>query len=220
MRPPNAKAAISDALGVVAERRTYSNLIYILLAFPLGMVYYLLMSLGFIIGLGLTLFLVGIVVLLGTVLGVRPLASFERWLANALLGLGLSAPGDVDGAGGGSVGTTLRRYLDAPSTWRGLGFVFIKPLVGIVAVVLFVVPAFALSLVVAPLRYPYEAEFVTVGDEPIVWTIGTLPEAALATLIGASVTVAFLHLVNGYAYVCARIAEALLGEPKPVVSRP
>lgn len=95
-----------------------------------------------------------------------------------------------------------------------------KPLAGIVAVVPFVVPAFALSLVVAPLRYPYEAELVTVGDEPIVWTVGTLPEAALATLIGVSVTVGFLHPVNGYAYVCARITEALPGEAKPVVSRP
>lgn len=211
MRPPNAKAAISDALGIVAERRTYSNLIYILLAFPLGMVYYMLISIGVIIGLVLTVFLVGIAVLLGTVLCVRPLASFERWLANALLGLGLSAPADIDETGGGSVGTTIRRYLDAPSTWRGLGFVFIKPVIGIVAVVLFVVLAFALSLVAAPLRYPYEAEFVAVDDEPIVWAIETLPEAALATLLGVSVTVAFLHLTNGYAYVCGRIAEALLG---------
>jgi len=211
MVPPRAETAVGSVFGVLTDRRTYGNLVYILLAAPLGLFYYILVSVGLVVGLALSFFLVGLVILFGTVVGVRGVAAFERRLANGLLGVGLQPPDDLAPGTGVTARTRARQYLDAPSTWRGLGFVFIKPVVGIVALVLSVILVWALSLVAAPFRYPYEAEFVTVGGEPVVWAIATPPEAALAAIVGVSIAVGFLHLSNGYAYVCGRIAAALLG---------
>ena len=70
-----------------------------------------------------------------------------------------------------------------------------------------------LSVLTAPVRYPIEVEFVTIDDEAITWTIDTLPEAILAVPVGLFVAIVPLYVVNAFAYVCERIAEALLGDP-------
>ncbi|MCU4925704.1 sensor domain-containing protein [Halobacteria archaeon AArc-dxtr1] len=207
------RGGIGDAVGVVAEGQTYKNLLYLALAFPLAMIYSMLLMLGFMFGAFLSIALVGIAVLIATVLGSRLLAGAERWLANALLGLDLKRSADVYSADQTGLWATVRAYLEAKSTWQGLGFLMLKFWVALTAFILLFLFASVLSLVTAPLRYPHEVEFITVNDQPIVWTIDTLPEALLAVPIGLGLGLAFLHLLNGFAHVCKRMAVALLGEP-------
>lgn len=107
---------VADVLGVVAEAQTYRNLLYLILAFPLGVLYYVALTIGFAFGAVLTVFLVGLAVLVGTVLGTRVLARFERWLANTLLPVTIRPTDDV--RVGDTTWTTLSGYLDAASTWR------------------------------------------------------------------------------------------------------
>ncbi len=196
-------------VGVVARPQTYKNLAYLLVTLPLAIVYASVLTVGFAFGLVLSIVLVGLAVLLGVVIAARGLAGIERWLANALLSVELRTPDDVS-AGDGPI-ESARGYLEAPSTWRGLGFLSVKFYVGVVGVVLVVFLAEAIQLLLTPLRYPARVEFAEVNDEPVAWTIQSLPESLLAAVVGLVGTVVVLHLINGFAYVVCRIAEALLG---------
>lgn len=71
--------------GPLFRWRTYTNLIYVLLAFPLGMLYFTVLIAGFSMGLALLVLLVGIPILAGVMWLSGIGAAFERMLANVLL---------------------------------------------------------------------------------------------------------------------------------------
>jgi hypothetical protein len=199
-------------VGVLVDGRTYRHLLYLLLAIPLGFVYSALFSFGFVFGVVLSVALVGLVILVATLLGARIAAGFERWLANRLLGTNLDRYDDVpDDAGGALAG--VRKYVDAASTWRGVGFLSLKFFVTALAFVPLVALTNGLPLILAPLRYPYVADFGESNGEPVTWAIETLPEALLAVPIGIVGVLVALHVTNLVAYVCRQMATALLGEP-------
>lgn len=208
----NEHFSVDTLLGIVIKGQTYKNLLYLVLAFPLGLAYTMFLSLGFFFGVFFFVLGIGIVILIATIAGVRLFTRFERWLANVLLRLDLQAPDDRPTAD--NMWSTIRGYLDAPSTWRGLGFVMLKLWLGIVGFLLFFFLWNALELITAPLRYPLMIEFGTVNGEPLGWTISTLPEAAIAVPLGIVLGIIVLHLSNGFAYVSERIAVALVGETK------
>lgn len=197
--------------GPVRSRRTYANLAYLLLAFPLTMLYWSLFSFGMILGTLLSVVLVGIVILAVMLLLVRALTGLERWLANALLAVSLEAPNDV--ADGGGAGGDLRGYVDAASTWRGFGFLLLKLFLGILGVALAYGLLQGVTLLSAGVRRPLDVSFGEVNGEPVIWTVETVPETALAMGAGAVLVLFVLHLANGFGYVAERMALALLGKP-------
>jgi hypothetical protein len=206
-----ARRAGRRAFGAFVERQTYKNLVYLFLAIPLGVVYYTMFGIGVLFGVVFTVVLVGLAILLATILGTRLVARFERWLANRLLDLDLREYADVDDTTG--IRSRIRAYVDAPSTWRAVGFLSMKIPVAFVAVIGLILFATIASLLTAPLRYPTAVEFGEVNGEPVVWAIETIPEAALAGVVGAVLLVVFVHLANAVAYACGRMSAALLGEP-------
>jgi len=208
-RSPSALPVV----GVLVDGRTYGHLLYLLLAIPLGFVYSALFSFGFVSGLALSVVLVGLVILLATLLGARIAAGFERWLANLLLRTDLARYDDVPENAGGAV-ADVKKYVDAASTWRGVGFLSLKFFVTVLAFIPLVALANGLPLVFAPLRYPYVANFGESNGESVTWAIDTLPEAVLAAAIGLVAVLAALHVTNLVAYVCRQMATALLGEPR------
>ncbi|WP_255194443.1 sensor domain-containing protein [Natronobeatus ordinarius] len=212
--------AVGDRFRIVVDRQTYKNLLYLLLAFPLGFAYAMMLGFGLAFGAILSLVVIGFAILIGTVVGSRLLARLERWLANALLGLELRAADDIRSPTSAGPWATIGRYLEAPSTWQGLGFLLLKFWVGFAALMVLLLLGTSLSLLTAPFRYPHEVEFVTVNDEPIVWTIETLPEALLAAPIGALLGLAFLHVSNAFASVAGWMAVAMLGEPEALEDGP
>jgi hypothetical protein len=205
-------------VGVVADGRTYRHLLYLLLAVPLGFVYSTLFTFGVVFGLALSVVLVGFVVLFVALIGTRLAAGFERRLANALLGTHLLRPDDLADTDGALAG--VRKYVDARSTWTGVGFLSLKFWVSLFAFVPLYLLASALPLVVAPLRYPYTADFGEVNGEPVWVAIDTLPEALVALPLGIVGVLVALHVTNLVAYVARRMALALLGRPDATGSRP
>lgn len=197
-------------VGVVATRRTYANLGYLLVAAPLGIVYSMLLSFGIVFGTLLSVVGVGVAILFVTLIGSRILAEIERRLANAVWSLDLRRPADVPEDADGVL-PLAKGYVDASSTWAGLGFLSLKLWISVLAVFLLFGIATVLSLVAAPVRYPYDVAFGTVNGEPVTWTIDTLPEAALAVPIAICGLVVVLHASNAVAYVARRMAVGLLG---------
>ena len=74
--------------------RTYSNLFYLLLSFPLGLLYFLTIILGFTLGTVLAVLVIGIPMLLLTVLSVWNFAALERSVTYLLTGIEIFTPRD------------------------------------------------------------------------------------------------------------------------------
>lgn len=199
-------------VGVLVDGRTYVHLLYLLIAIPLGVVYSSLFSFGFAFGIAFSVALVGLVILLATLVAARLAAGVERWLANRLLGTELTRYDDLaDDPTGALAG--VRKYVEAASTWRAVGFVSLKFFVTVFAIIPLFALANGLSLLSAPIRYPYVATFGESNGEPITWAIGTLPESLLAVSVGLVGVLVALHVTNLVAYASRQMAIALLGEP-------
>lgn len=197
-----------DILGVVIDAQTYKNLLYLFLSFPLGLAYYVALTVGLSLGIGLSVVLVGFPILFATLLGVRIIASFERKLANALLGTDLSRLSDVP-TGDGFV-ERVTGYLRAASTWRGLGFVLVKFWLGIVSFVILVsLLGTALELILTPVAPGLLG--VQVGGFEIASAVETPLEMAVGVLVGVVMVFVSLHVLNGLASVTKQVAVALLG---------
>lgn len=199
-------------IGVVAERQTYKNLFYVLLAFPLGLAYFVGFTFGFVFGILLLVVGIGAGILFGMLIAARIVGRFERLLANRLLTIDVVPPDDIQTASG--VIGTVTAQIEAASNWRALGFVLLKFWIGFFGILLLFLLWNALELVTAPLRYPTMVEFGTVNDDPIGWTISSLPEAVIAIPIGILLALALLHLANLFGYISERMVLAFLGDER------
>lgn len=232
-------------LGVVLRRRTYANLAFLLLALPLGIVYFTVLTTGFTLAVGLLLVLVGAPLLFGVVYLSRWLAVVERRLAGALLGVELRG-GDpwplADGPPPRSTNDLLARtksVLLARTTWTGLLYLGTKLFVGIVTFVLVVtLLTTAGALLSAPLTYR-SAQFGIVVGEPVGftlellfeqwgWEVGlsypvflddwqatTLADALALSAVGVVVALCSLHVCNGLARLSGWYARVMLPGRSP-----
>lgn len=200
----------SAILGVAAEGQTYKNLLYLFLAFPLGMLYFVFLTTGFALGVGLSMVVIGLGILLVMLVGVRALGAFERKLANGLLGTEIRPPADIEPEEDGLVAIG-KAYVSASSTWRQFGFLFLKFFTGILSFVLLTVfIGVAVDLVLAPV-FPEGALGVQINNWTVAESVETTAEQALAVLAGVVIGFVGLHLLNAFARVNASIASSLLG---------
>ena len=198
------ESPVAAFLGVVARPQTYRNLLYLALAFPLGIAYFVVLVTGFSLGVGLAVTLVGIPVLLATFWLVRALSLVERRLATTLLGVEIPDPAP---AASESLWDRVVALLTSPVTWLGLVFLLGKFVLGTATfVVLAVLGALTFAFVTAPLYYDLPNAGVDVG----VWQVTTLPEALVLSVLGVVLLVVSLHAVNGMAWGWGRVAAVLL----------
>jgi hypothetical protein len=206
----STRNSVANIVGVVADGQTYENLLYLLLAFPLGIAYYVILMVGVTVGLGLSILVIGLGILLATVIGLRYIASFERSLANTLLGTNISKPDDVEKAREGIVGTA-KAYLQASSTWRGLGFIALKFPIGVLSFVLLVTfLGTAVELLLIPL-FPGGVFNVEVAGWVVAESVETPTEQVIAVPAGAILVLLAFHILNAFARANASIASSLLG---------
>ena len=189
--------------GVVTERQTYRNLLYLLITSFVGGLYFFGIFFGFFVALILTLTLVGIPLFLLLLVGTRGAAAFERRLTNRLLRTEIRSPtSGIDPRTHGSL-PALRELIASDTTWKGVGFLAIKGLIAFfLPVFVFLVGFTSLALTLAPL-----SSEVVVWE---VWTIDTWIESLLAVPFGLAIGLAALHALNGFARVTGSIAESLL----------
>ena len=75
---------------VIIQRQTYLNLLYLLFSFPLGIFYFVILTSGISLGLGMLITLFGIPILFGILLLWRVFAKFEIILTTTLLDIKIS----------------------------------------------------------------------------------------------------------------------------------
>lgn len=201
--------------GVVVDPQTYRNLLYLTLSFPLGITYFVALTFGLALGMGLAVVVIGIPILVAVVLASRPVAAFERLLANRLLTVEIPPPADVRMTETDEVWATLRGYLGAGSTWKGLAFLYLKFWVGVLSFVLVVVGIVVpVAFLTAPLHYDNPDVLIGVGP----WIIDTIPEAIFGMFLGVGLGIFFLHLLNAVAWLLGLFVTLLLG-PRGALSK-
>ncbi|HEY5387187.1 MAG TPA: sensor domain-containing protein [Thermoleophilia bacterium] len=202
---------LSWFFGVVARPRTWLNLLFQVLAFPLGLFYFIFLVTGLSVGLGLVIIWIGIPVLLVVAGAWWLFGAFERLQANQLLGAAVSAPPrsweTVNGVWG-----KLKAHFGSGSTWKDLLYLLAKLAFGVVSFTLLVTLAGILVWLIAfPIAYYGDFHLISWGNgqgwTPPLWlAILAIPGAILNVFLS-------LHIVNGWGWVCARWAELLLGQP-------
>ena len=209
--------------GVIAELQTWKNVAYLLLAFPLGLFYFVFLVVGLSVGLALVIIWVGLPILAVTVLAWWAFATFERWQAELLLGLTMTTR-DAPLTGDESWWQRIKRHLGDARTWKDLAYLFVKFPLGIVSFVLVTVCASVpAALIGAPFYYRYvdypKGHLHYAGINLGVWHVDTLPKALLLVPLGVVLLFAALHLVNVFARFSGVVAFALLSDagaaPRP-----
>ena len=203
--------------GVPFRRQTYANLLYLLLAFPLGTVYFVALTAGVSLGFGLIITLVGLPLLAVTLAGATILAAVDARLTAHLVGVEAPLPEPLRAANPRSLSRAEDGLLDsieamvtAPTTWTSLLLLVAKFAYGLVAFTAVVtVGTLVAALLAAPFVY---------GDPNVsyvfgVHTIDTFPEAVVAAAVGVCLVFPVLHLLNGLAAAGGYLTAALLEVP-------
>jgi hypothetical protein len=200
-------------LSAPLRARSYTNLLYLALAFPLGLAYFVFLVTGLSVGLGLTIIWIGLPILAAVFLGSFGLSVFERQLAIHLLGaevppMSSSAPPPV------GFWARVREFLANPATWKGMSYLAIKFPLGIATFVLFVtLSSISLAFLLAPLYYSWlPGPMFDIGVYS--WTVETLGDALLCSAFGALLTLVTLNVFNGVAFAWRELAAAMLGSRK------
>jgi predicted Ser/Thr protein kinase len=194
--------------GVVTDVQSYKNLVYLLLSFPLGIIYFVLLTTGFSVGLGTLIIWIGAFVLLGTFLAVRGCVMLERGLATGLLRTYV-APRQAPSREGASAWERTKRLVIDSRTWLGILYLLVKFPLGIVSfVMLATLVSLPLGLLLTPLLVAFPWNEMTVGS----WQVDTLAEASLFAIAGIPLSAVCLHTLNGVAWLHARWARLCIGQ--------
>jgi hypothetical protein len=216
-------AALRAVFGVPFRRRTYGNLAYLALQFPLGLAYFTTLVTLLAFGVGLSVVLVGVPLLLGTLVLVTGVVRVEGVLADLLLSADVETRAVGLDRSDGVLAYAKDLALDV-GTYVGLAFLLAKLFVGIVT---FTLLTFFTSLTGALLAAPFlydspgsyrffydttltfapEIRFVqdlwSVTFAPVVtiseWNVDTLGEALVVAAFGLVVLVVSLHVLNAVA---------------------
>jgi hypothetical protein len=207
--------AAASFVGVPARAQTYRNLLYLALAVPLGLAYFVVLSVGLSLGVGLAVTLLGVPILLATLAGATLLTRFEAELANRLLGTDVRTR--LPDTSGGLLDATKRLVTDA-QTWLDVGYLFAKFVFGVASFTALVSLLSASgSLLVAPLTYssayyvgPHLGGLSAGPFESGRLVVDTFGEAVGVAAVGIVLTLVSLHLLNALARISGTVTEALL----------
>ena len=220
-------ARLGVGLGAPFRLQTYRNLLYLVLAFPLGVIYFVGLVMGATLGFGLLIVWVGLPILSLTILGATAFAGFEAKLARRLVGVGVRVPAvlrEFDASEGTSLPgngylAAITRLLTAPSTRTVVVLVLAKFAFGIVSIIALLVAAgLTIGLLSAP--FVLDAPSVAIGltDDVVIlgdyavgpWDVDTMPEALLVAAFGIVFGLVALNGLNLLACFHAQYTGVLL----------
>jgi hypothetical protein len=134
---------------------TAGNIVYLLLSFPLGLIYFLITVFGLSVGLGTVVLWIGLPILFGTFFAIRGMAELERQLVVNLLSFPI--PYYQRRRDSEARHTFLRSFSDMlrdPHTWTSMLYMLLKLPLGIFSFTLaLVLPIVATAITLLPAAY-------------------------------------------------------------------
>lgn len=216
--------------------QTYRNLLYLVLMFPLGWIYFMALITGFSIGVGLSVVLVGIPIIVLTIVLSVGLAALERTLARILLQVDIPTSSvDTDQT---ILGCTRQLVTDR-RTWAAVAYLMTQFFVGIVVFTLLSsLLMTGVSLLLTPLYYTHIPTGIYVGPAAIIeftpqilfgWNdlliglkttiridafqIASISSALVVAVVGAIFLIISLQLFNCFAWLWGRYMRSMLQVP-------
>jgi len=191
----------------ILDGRTYSRILYMLLALPLGVAEFSFLVVAISTGFGTAITLIGIPVLILAVWAWRWMADFERGLIRRFVGVEIPSPYRPDPPEARWWRRLAARLAD-PATWKDLAFLLLQLPLGVLSFsVTVVVLGFGLRLLFAPVYYePF-------GDGDWIGWIGvdTLGEAFAVAPAGALVLLVGIPALGALGGLYGWLAAQLLG---------
>jgi hypothetical protein len=209
--------ALARFFGAPFRLGTYKNLLYLMLAFPLGLLYFIFLTVGLPLGLGLTLIWIGIPILALVFAGSWGLASLERQLAIHALGADVPPMAPPPAAGTQTVWQRLSAFFSNPVTWKSMAFLLLKLPLGLLS---FVALVALVTTSVALLLAPVVWQFATYEIDGLIWPVDSLAGAWICASFGMALLFLSLNLLNGLALVWRWMATFLLGSERFVPAAP
>jgi hypothetical protein len=202
------RSAFVRFLRAPLEARSYTNFLFLALAFPMGLAYFVFLSVGLSLGLGLMVIWIGFPLLALMFAASWGLTALERQLAIHLLGAEVPPMGPMRQTAPRGFWRSVGDFLGNPVTWKGMGYLLLKLPLGIVTfVVTLFLCALSGALLLAPFTYPeglLELDGMVVNvDNPFA--------AMLCVAVGLVLAFLSIHVVNGLAWVWRTLASAMLG---------
>lgn len=225
MAYPGSTQQYSGAGGffsVAHQKQTYLNILYLLSAFPLGILYFVVLITGISLGVGTLIIWIGIPILLLTIILCQGFASFERLLVRGLLHVPVPFMREPRQPGMSWTKQFTAR-LRAPVTWTSLIYLFLDFPFGICSFTLVVALLSAsLTLMFGWLAYLIDTMIYNaagggyISYEFFVKITGQIDPGAVAffsflAVLGVLAAIASLHVLNSLAYAWGQFARLMLG---------
>lgn len=194
----------------LVETRTYLNLVYVLIAFPLSVVYFSLVVTGISISFGLLVIAIGFFAFIGTLLMIRAF----RWLDVQLTGVFLGKPIRIKPwkeTRSENFGAFLKKLFGSSTTWKGfVYYLLIKlPLDSIIWGISIAFIASTLELLLAPVLQQY---WWFEGEDLAVWLTRFFGEVWVLPFLGIIWGMITLHVIRGLAWVSRELNAVMLSD--------
>ena len=158
------------------------NLVYLLLALPLGILYFVILITGYSLGAGLIITLVGVPILVTMIFVTYLLGDLDRAMTSKLLGVRITKP-EARPSRDDSARSILVAQLKSLQFWKEFGYLLLKMPLGIVA---FVVTITFISVSLVLIAAPFILTFVPAAEMTLWYgqRIDTMQEAIVASVTG------------------------------------
>ncbi|KAB8142652.1 hypothetical protein F8S13_13945 [Chloroflexia bacterium SDU3-3] len=183
------------------EGQSYRNMLYLLISFPLGLAYFIVLVVGLSLGLALSLIGVGIPLLLGMLALTWGLMAFDRQITAALLGVDLPRPPALPRPQR-SLWRWVGSYAQHPHTRASLGHLLLRLPLGVFS---FAVAVCLLALSGGLLASPVLYRWAPLNIGPL-FVVDSAIKAIVAMLVGLLVFVASAVVMNRLAEAYGRMA--------------
>jgi signal transduction histidine kinase len=192
-----------------SEDQILSSITYLLLGLPFGILYFVMLIVGFALGIPLVLLWLGLPILYATLVMVGGFARFERWLLEGLLNRTVTF--EIEPR---SAKTWLGRFwqqLSAFNTWKEIIYLILKfPLGLISSFITIVLLVLDIGLLLSPalLLAKLDVSMFNIGGYN--FKINSLENTAIAFAIGLALTFISVPLLNWLARVNGAFAQIML----------
>lgn len=183
---------------ILIKPKLYSTLLYLFLTFPLGLTYFITLTIGISLGLGLLVIWIGLFILALLFPLIWLLINFERVQTIHLLGIDIptSQAKQTEKPG---LWEKFKAYLQDSSTWKGLFFVLLKFPIGLFSFTFLVTGLVLLfTMIFSPLIVPWIS--INFGF----WKVDTFSEAIGLCILGIMLLPGLFHF---YYYVGQAIGK-------------
>ncbi len=200
-----SKSLIRRITGVYAEGRTYKNMLYLFLMFPLGILYFVYIITGFSVSMGLLVTFIGIPLLILFLLSFGGIAWFQGRLTEVLLGIRMPRKRRKFRAKG-TLWTRLKLSFKNPRLYSSMLYLFLMFPLGIIYFVMTITMiSTSIALVLSPIAYLLRESLDLPGGMP-----GPLWFQLVTMLVGLIMLTWSLHLVNLLARLHGKMSKKLL----------